>query len=81
MAEVSISKLATDVGTDEERLIAQFKEAGIDKRAGDMVTEDEKQTLLAHLNRQHGGEGDGAPKRMTLRRTKKTTLNVTSSEG
>ena len=81
MAEVSISKLASDVGTDEARLITQFKEAGISKNSGDMITEDEKQTLLAHLNRQHGGEGDAEPKRMTLRRKKKSTLNVTSSEG
>ncbi|GGA84944.1 translation initiation factor IF-2 [Neiella marina] len=81
MAEVSINKLATDVGTNVERLIAQFKEAGISKKADDMVTEDEKQTLLAHLNKQHGGEGDAEPKRMTLRRTKKSTLQVTSSEG
>ena len=81
MAEVSINKLATDVNTSVERLITQFKEAGIEKKADDMVTEEEKQTLLAHLNRQHGGEGASAPKRMTLKRKTKSTLQVTSSEG
>ncbi|MCM2679674.1 translation initiation factor IF-2 [Echinimonas agarilytica] len=81
MSEVTINKLATDVGTSEERLVEQFKEAGITKKAGDMVTEEEKQTLLTHLNRQHGGEGDAAPKRMTLRRKTKSTLEVTGSEG
>ena len=34
MAEVSIEKLATDIGTTVDRLVQQFKSAGIDKVAG-----------------------------------------------
>ena len=81
MAEVSLSKLATDVGTTVERLIQQFKDAGIEKSLSDSVTEEEKQSLLKHLNKQHGGEGATEPKRMTLKRTKRSTLNVTNQEG
>lgn len=81
MAEVTVSKLASDVGTTVDRLVEQLKAAGISKNAGDVVSEDEKQTLLAHLNKKHGGEGDGEPARMTLRRKKRSTLNVTGAQG
>jgi translation initiation factor IF-2 len=55
MAEVSIEKLATDIGTSVDRLVQQFKSAGIDKAAGGEVTEDEKRILLDFLSKQHGG--------------------------
>jgi len=55
MEEVTLEKLAKDVGTTVDRLIQQFAEAGIKKTPDDGVTEDEKQKLLAHLNKQHGG--------------------------
>ncbi|MEC8925270.1 MAG: translation initiation factor IF-2 N-terminal domain-containing protein, partial [Pseudomonadota bacterium] len=57
MEEVTLEKLAKDVGTTVDRLIQQFAEAGIKKTPDDGVTEDEKQKLLAHLNKQHGGGG------------------------
>ena len=57
MAEVSIEKLATDIGTSVDRLVQQFKSAGIVKVAGGEVTEDEKRILLDFLSKQHGGAG------------------------
>jgi len=54
MADVSIEKLASDIGTTVDRLVGQFKDAGITKNAGDQVNEDEKQKLLDHLSKQHG---------------------------
>ena len=66
MEEVTLDKLAKDVGTTVDRLVTQFAEAGMKKSAGDSVTEDEKQALLAHLNKQHGGKGPQEPSKMTL---------------
>ncbi|MDU0354756.1 translation initiation factor IF-2 [Paraglaciecola aquimarina] len=80
MAEVSIEKLATDIGTSVERLVQQFKSAGITKVAGADVTEDEKRQLLDFLSKQHGGTGSEAPKRMTLQRKTTSTLSVGKSK-
>jgi translation initiation factor IF-2 len=76
MADVSIEKLASDIGTAVDRLVQQFDAAGISKKAGDQVTEDEKRILLDHLSKQHGGDGSGEPKRMTLRRKTTSTLSI-----
>jgi translation initiation factor IF-2 len=81
MADVSIEKLASDIGTTVDKLKQQFKDAGIDKLSSDHVTEDEKNQLLDHLSRSHGGEGTSAPTRMTLQRKSKSTLSVPSGSG
>ncbi len=81
MADVSIDKLASDIGTTVDKLVQQFKDAGISKTASDSVTEDEKTKLLDHLNKAHGGEGSNAPSRMTLQRKSKSTLSVQGSTG
>ncbi len=80
MTEVSLDKLSQDVGTPVEKLIAQFADAGISKKAGDSVTEEEKKQLLDHLSKAHGGEG-AEPRRMTLQRKTKSTLSVNSGSG
>ncbi|MDO2951244.1 translation initiation factor IF-2 [Aeromonas simiae] len=80
MAEVSVKQLATDIDTPVDRLLQQFVAAGIEKSAADdMVSESEKQTLLAHLKKQHGG--DVTPARMTLQRKTKSTLSVQGTGG
>ncbi|WP_108650020.1 translation initiation factor IF-2 [Dongshaea marina] len=80
MADVSVKQLATDIDTPVDRLLSQFVEAGIEKTAGDMVTEQEKTTLLNHLKKQHGAS-DSAPARMTLKRKTKSTLSVPGTGG
>ncbi len=80
MSEVTLEKLASDIGTNVDRLVQQFKDAGIDKQIGQGVTEEEKKKLLEHLSKQHGGDGDVAPKKMTLTRKKTTTLNIGRSK-
>ena len=42
MADITIDRLAKDIGTDVERLIKQLSEAGIDKQTDSMVSEEEK---------------------------------------
>ncbi|MDP5136541.1 translation initiation factor IF-2 [Rheinheimera baltica] len=80
MAEVTIEKLASDVGTTVERLVQQFADAGINKAAGQVVSEDEKKSLLEHLSAQHGGNSS-EPARLTLKRKEKTTLSVSGGAG
>ena len=76
MADVSIEKL--DIGTTVDRLVGQFKDAGISKSAGEQVNEDEKQKLLDHLSKQHGSAAE--PTRMTLKRKTTSTLSVGKSK-
>lgn len=80
MAEVSIEKLASDIGTTVDRLVQQFKDSGVVKKAGDSVTEVEKNTLLDHLSKQHGGTGAEAPKKMTLQRKTTSTISLGKSK-
>lgn len=79
MAEVSIEKLASDISTPVDRLLKQFKDAGIEKSASDNVTEEEKQKLLDFLSKQHGGDGATAPKKMTLQRKTTSTISLGKS--
>ncbi|USD38461.1 MULTISPECIES: translation initiation factor IF-2 [Ferrimonas] len=79
MADLTVEKLASEVGKPVDRLVAQFAEAGIKKSANDSVTEQEKQTLLSHLADQHGGSNE--PTRMTLQRKKRSTLSVNAGGG
>ena len=60
-----------------DRLIQQFADAGIRKSADDSVTSQEKQTLLTHLNREHGS----APDKLTLQRKTRSTLNIPGTGG
>ena len=55
MSEVTVSQLASDVGTSVDRLLKQLSDAGISKQnAEDVITEQEKVDLLNHLRRSHG---------------------------
>ncbi len=68
MSDVTVKKLAEDVGTSVDGLLAQLKEAGIEKHAADdPISKDEKMALLKYLRSAHG---DVAPKKVTLRRKK-----------
>lgn len=80
MAHETVENLAKEIGTDVDRLVAQFEQAGIQKGKEDSVSDDEKAELLAFLNKRHGGTG-AEPKRMTLKRKEKTTLSVSNSTG
>ncbi len=81
MAEVTVSELAKSVGTSEDRLLKQMAEAGLPHVSADaVVSDDEKQTLLAFLKTSHGESGE-APKKITLKRKTTTTLKTGSGSG
>lgn len=78
MAEVTVSELAESVGAPVERLLKQMQEAGLKhKKADELVSDDEKQTLLRHLKSSHG-EDVSEPKKITLKRKTTTTLKTGS---
>lgn len=81
MAEVTVKQLAETVGAPAERLLAQMKEAGLPHSSADeSVTEEQKQTLLAHLKRAHGSREE-APSKITLKRKTVSTLRTDRGRG
>ena len=77
MTDVTVKALAAEIQTSVDRLVQQFADAGIPKSAEDSVTAQEKQTLLAHLNREHGS----APDKLTLQRKTRSTLSIQGTGG
>ena len=81
MAQVTVEQLAEVVGATVERLLTQMKEAGLPhSAAGEVVSDADKQTLLAFLKRSHG-ESTAAPRRITLKRKTISTLRTPGSQG
>ena len=81
MAQVTVQQLAETVGASVERLLSQMKDAGLPHAAaGEAVSEEDKQTLLAYLKRSHG-ESTDAPKRITLKRKTISTLRTSGAQG
>ncbi|MBT8148458.1 MAG: translation initiation factor IF-2 [Gammaproteobacteria bacterium] len=81
MAEVTVSQLAKTVGASVDRLLAQMKEAGLDHASGEqLVSDEDKQRLLAHLKSSHGANA-AAPKRITLKRRTIGTVKTSGSQG
>jgi translation initiation factor IF-2 len=85
MSEKTVRQLAEVVKIPLERLLEQLKEAGLSASApDDVINEDEKMQLLAHLRKRHGkgdGADEGTPKRVTLKRRKVSELKQASVPG
>ncbi|NOQ62992.1 MAG: translation initiation factor IF-2 [Methyloprofundus sp.] len=85
MSDKTVQDLAGVVGIPLERLLEQMKEAGISAHAAsDVINEDEKMKLLAHLRKRHGkDEADEAvsTKKITLKRRTVTTLKQGTTPG
>jgi len=76
MAQVTVAQLAETVGASVDRLLTQMKDAGLPHAsAEESVSEEDKQTLLAHLKQSHG-ESASAPKKITLKRKSVSTLRA-----
>jgi len=81
MADVTVSQLAESVGTPVDRLLQQMQEAGLPQKSEtDLVSEDEKQSLLTHIKKTHG-DSDEAPVKITLKRRTLSTLKTAGSAG
>ncbi|AEW44244.1 initiation factor IF-2 [Serratia symbiotica str. 'Cinara cedri'] len=75
--DVTVKSLAAEIQISVERLIQQFADAGIYKSESDAVHQQEKEILLAHLNRKHGN----LQNKLTLQRKTRSTLNIPSIGG
>ena len=84
MADAKISELAEVVGVSIDKLLSQIKEAGLSHtKAGDTISNDDKNTLLQFLRRSHGDSeaSVSAPKKITLKRKTVGTLKAASTHG
>ena len=85
MAEVTVSQFAEVLKVPVDRLLAQLDQAGIKVTGPDArISDDAKLELLTHLRRAHGSEdagGDGAPRKITLKRKTQSELKLASNQG
>ena len=83
MADVSVTQFADVVGISVERLLEQLNEAGVKvSSAENMITDEEKMTLLSFLKAKHESTGSSAePKKITLNRKSTSELKVTGTHG
>jgi translation initiation factor IF-2 len=84
MAEVTVSQFAEVLKVPVDRLLVQLDQAGIKVSGPDArITDDAKLELLTHLRRSHGSEadGDGAPRKITLKRKTQSELKLASNQG
>jgi translation initiation factor IF-2 len=80
MTQVTVKELAQVVNTPVERLLQQMQEAGLPHASADqVVTDTEKQALLAHLKGSHGEKVE-EPRKITLQRKTTSTLKVAGSK-
>jgi translation initiation factor IF-2 len=76
MPEVKLSQFASVVGIPVEQLQEQIAEAGLPEKSPDeMITDEEKGQLLAHLRGKHG-KGSSETKKITLKRKTSSEIKV-----
>ena len=78
MASVTVEELANEIGAPVDRLVGQLEDIGVKKSASDSISQEEKESLLEHLKKQHGDDSSAKPSKMTLSRKKKSTLTMGS---
>ena len=85
MAEVTVSQFAEVLKVPVDRLLVQLDQAGIKVSGPDArISDDAKLELLTHLRRAHGSDdadGDGAPRKITLKRKTQSELKLASTQG
>lgn len=82
MSDMKVKDLAGTVGITPEKLVEQLNEAGIKvAKADDLITEEQKQSLLKFLQQRHGrnDNGDAAPKKITLKRKSVSEIKLGGS--
>ncbi len=76
MPEVKLSQFANVVGIPVERLQEQIIDAGLPEKAADeIITDEEKNHLLAHLRGKHG-KASSETKKITLKRKTSSEIKV-----
>ncbi|MBI33204.1 MAG: translation initiation factor IF-2 [Gammaproteobacteria bacterium] len=83
MSTTTVSKLATALKIEPEKLIAQLNDAGIIVSVEtDTITNDQKLTLLNHLRGSHGTKTEiKSPKKLTVNRRSQSELKLSGGFG
>jgi translation initiation factor IF-2 len=83
MSQITVKNFADQINVGIDRLLKQLEEAGVEKQSEDVLTEEEKQTLLSHLR--SGARGKSSPdpsrNRITLKRKQAGEIRQTSRTG
>ena len=81
MTDKSIQELALSVERPVEKLLEQVREAGLPQRkADDIITAEQQNTLINHLKKVHG-QDSGNTGKIALKRKTTSTAKVTSTSG
>ena len=83
MADVTVAQFAEVLKVPVDRLLIQLEQAGIPASGGnDLINDEAKNQLLAHLRRSHGSEsGAAAPSKITLKRKTQSEIKMASTQG
>ncbi|HSH43449.1 MAG TPA: translation initiation factor IF-2 N-terminal domain-containing protein, partial [Arenicellales bacterium] len=83
MSQITVKNFADQINVGIDRLLKQLEEAGVEKQEEDILTEEEKQTLLSHLRSGARGKtsADAARNRITLKRKQAGEIRQTSRTG
>ena len=78
MSTTTVSKLATALKIEPEKLISQLNDAGITVSNDlDTITNDQKLKLLNHLRGSHGTKSEiKSPKKLTVNRRSQSELKL-----
>ena len=82
MSDIKVKDLAESVGISGERLVEQLGEAGVTvSTSDDLITEEQKQTLLKFLQHRHGSDETTAEpsKKITLKRKSVSEIKLGSN--
>src|SRR5574343_190411 len=81
MTDKSIKELAQHVGRSVEQLLEQVRDAGLpQRRADDIITTEQQDTLVSYLKKVHG-QDSGNTGKITLKRKTTSTAKVASTSG
>ena len=81
MTDKSIKELALSVDRPVEKLLEQVRDAGLPQRkAEDIISTEQQNTLVNHLKKVHG-QDDGNAGKITLKRKTTSTAKVASTSG
>ncbi|MHA3092542.1 translation initiation factor IF-2 [Acinetobacter brisouii] len=81
MTDKSIKELAQSVERSVEKLLEQVRDAGLpQRRADDIITTEQQDTLVSYLKKVHGQDSGNAGK-ITLKRKTTSTAKVASTSG
>jgi translation initiation factor IF-2 len=81
MTDKSIKELALSVERPVEKLLEQVRDAGLPQRkAEDIISTEQQNTLVNHLKKLHG-QDDGNAGKITLKRKTTSTAKVASTSG